>query len=284
MPSLPQSRFRVWAGSAKLTPHVIGGHMATIAAAPTPPRNREPFPVRRPTDANFFLVYLILVWLGVLAGFGPEIVKHARGDEAAYPIAVHVHAAITVGWLALLSSQTWLIRKRELRLHRKWGKVGALLAVAVVVVGFWAALAFEKAAMSTPARRPHFLAIEWSNIIEFAGLAAAAIAARNRPSAHKRLILLATLSLTPAAFNRAVGKPFIHPLLASGIGQTWVQIFSLTDLMVLGIGLYDWHTRGRVHPAWAIGALWILTGQLTACWLFYSPAWKAISASILRSW
>jgi len=187
--------------------------MATIAAAPTPPRNREPFPVRRPTDANFFLVYLILVWLGVLAGFGPEIVKHARGNEAAYPIAVHVHAAITVGGL---------IRKRELRLHRKWGKVGALLAVAVVVAGFWAALAFEKAAMSTPARRPHFLAIEWSNVIEFAGLAAAAIIARNRPSAHKRLILLATLSLTPAAFNRAVGKPFIHPLLGSGIGQTWV--------------------------------------------------------------
>jgi hypothetical protein len=54
--------------------------------------------------------------------------------------------------------------------------------------------------------------------------------------------------------------------------------------MVLGIGLYDWRTRGRVHPAWAIGALWILTGQLTACWLFYSPAWKATAAFILRSW
>lgn len=138
--------------------------------------------------------------------------------------------------------------------------------------------------MATPERRPHFLGIEWSNIIEFAGLAAAAIVARNRPSAHKRLILLATLSLTPAAFNRAVGKPFLHPLLGSGVWQTYVQIFALTDLMVLGIGVYDWRTRRRLHSAWVLGALWILAGQLTASWLFYNPTWKALATSILRAW
>jgi hypothetical protein len=154
----------------------------------------------------------------------------------------------------------------------------------VIVVGFWAAFAFEKLGMSTPERRPHFLAIEWSNIIEFGGLAAAAIIARKRPATHKRLILLATLSLTPAAFNRAIGKPFLHPLLGSGVWQTWIQIFSLTDLMILGIGLYDWRMRGRVHPAWALGAIWVVAGQLIASWLFYNPAWKAIAGSILTWW
>jgi hypothetical protein len=138
--------------------------------------------------------------------------------------------------------------------------------------------------MMTPERRPHFLAIEWSNIIEFAGLAAAAVVARNRPSAHKRLILLATLSLTPAAFNRAIGKPLLHPLLGNGIWQTWVQIFAATDLLVVGVGLYDWWTRRRVHSAWLFGALWILAGQLTASWLFYNPAWKMMATSILRAW
>jgi len=275
-----QSRRR----SAKLAPHVIGGSMATVAAAPTPPRKREPFPARHAADGNFFLLYVALIWLAVVAGFGPEMIRRLNSNAAPFPIAVHVHAMITVAWLGLLTSQTLLIRKRELRLHRKWGTAGGILAVAVVLVGLWAALAFEKLAMNTPERRPHFLAIEWSNIIEFGGLAAAAIIARNRPSAHKRLILLATLSLTPAAFNRAVGKPFLHPLLGSGVWQTWIQIFSLTDLMVLGIGLYDWRTRGRVHPAWALGALSILAGQLTASWLFYDPAWKALAASILTWW
>jgi hypothetical protein len=256
----------------------------TIAVGPTPPRRRTPFPARRPTDYNFFLAYVVLIWLAVLAGFVPDVVRHLRSNAAPYPIAVHVHAAVTLGWLTLLTSQTLLIRRREVRLHRRWGTAGAILAGAVVVVGLWAALAFEGLAMSTPERRPHFLAIELSNIIEFGGLAAAAIIARKHPSAHKRLILLATLSLTPAAFNRAVGKPFLHPLLGSGVWQTWVQIFSPTDLLVLGIGLYDWRTRGRIHPAWALGALWILTGQLTASWLFYNPAWKAIATAILQLW
>lgn len=258
--------------------------MATVVTFEATPRRREPFPRRHPADYNFFLTYVLLIWLAVFAGFGPDIVKHLRSNAAPYPIAVHVHAVVTVGWLALLTSQVLLIRRREVRLHRKWGAVGAVLAVAVILVGFWAALAFEGVAMATPERRPHFLAIEWSNIIEFAGLATAAVIARHRPSAHKRLIMLATLSLTPAAFNRAIGKPFLHPLLGSGVWHTYVQIFALTDLMVLGIGIYDWRTRRRVHPAWALGALWMLAGQLTASWLFYNPTWKAIAASILRSW
>ena len=256
----------------------------TMAGRPTPPPRREPFPARRPTDYNFFLTYVVLIWLAVLAGFVPEILRHLRTQAAPYPIAVHAHAVITVAWLALLTSQTLLIRKRQLLLHRKWGTAGGFLAVAVILAGFWAALAFEKLGLSTPERRPHFLAIEWSNIVEFGGLVTAAIIARKIPSAHKRLILLATLSLTPAAFNRAIGRPYLHPMLGSGAWQTWVQIFSPTDLLVLGIGLYDWRTRGRVHPAWALGVLWIVTGQLTASWLFYNPAWKAIATSILQSW
>jgi hypothetical protein len=253
--------------------------MATVAVAPA--RKQGPFPANRAADGNFFLLYVGLIWLAVVAGFGTEMIRRLNSNVAPFPVAVHVHALITLAWLGLLTSQTALIRKRELRLHRKWGTVGGILAVAVVLVGLWAAVAFEKLAMNTPERRPHFLAIEWSNVIEFGGLAAAAIIARKRPAAHKRLILLATLGLTAAAFNRAIGKPFLHPLLGSGVWQTWIQIFSLTDLMVLGIGVYDWRTRGRIHPAWALGALWILAGQLIASWMFYNPAWKALAGSIL---
>jgi hypothetical protein len=255
--------------------------MATVAVAPGQPRKRDPFPVDWVADGNFFLVYIGLIWFAVLAGFGPEMIRRVNSNDAPFPIAVHIHALITVAWLGLLTSQTLLIRQRQLRLHRRWGLVGIYLAVAVIAGGLWAAFAFEKLAVGTPEFRPHFLAIEWSNIIEFAGLATAAIIARNHPAAHKRLILLATLSLTPAAFNRAVGKPFLHALLGSGVWQTWIQIFALTNLMVLGIALYDWRTRRRVHPAWALGALWIVAGQLIASWLFYNQAWKALAGSIL---
>lgn len=259
--------------------------MATMTtAAVTPLRAREPVPARHLRDHDFFLAYVVLIWFAVLAGFVPEIIQHLRKSAAPYPISVHVHAVVSVAWLALLTSQTLLIRNGYVRFHRKLGLAGAMLAAAIVLVGFWAALSVESLAFGTPKSRPPFLSIELSNIIAFGGLAIAAVNARNHPSAHKRLILLATLSLTPAAFNRAIGRPLLHPFLGSGIWQTWVQIFAATDLMILGIGIYDLSTRRRLHPAWIFGALWIIAGQLTASWLYYNPAWKVIATSIVRMW
>lgn len=248
------------------------------------PRPRAPFRARHPSDHDFFAAYVALVWLAVLAGFVPEIIQHFQTHASPYPVAVHVHAAISVAWLALLTSQVLLIRNGSVPLHRKLGIGGAVLAVAVVFAGLWAALTFEGHALGTPKSRPPFLAIEWSNIIEFGGLAIAAVSARKRSSAHKRLILLATLSLTPAAFNRAIGKPLLHPLLGGAVWETYIQVFAATDLLVLGIGIYDLWTRRRIHPAWIIGTLWILAGQWTACWLYSNPTWKAIATSILRMW
>jgi len=259
--------------------------MATsITATATPPRVREPFPARLPTDYDFFLTYVVAIWLAVIAGFVPEVIQHLRTSAAPYPIGVHVHAIVSVAWLALLTSQTLLIRNNHVSVHRKFGMAGVVLAAAVVVAGFWAALSVESLALGTPKSRPPFLAVELSNIIEFGGLAIAAVIARHQPSAHKRLILLATLSLTPAAFNRAIGKPLLHPLLGNGVWETYVQIFAATGLLVLGIGVYDLWTRRRLHPAWVFGALWIVAGQWTASWLFYNPAWKTLATHLVRMW
>jgi uncharacterized membrane protein len=198
-------------------------------------------------------------------------------------VSVHVHAAASIAWLSLLTGQVLLIRKREVRLHRKLGVAGAVLALIVAVVGAWAALSVASLALGTPRSRPPFLSIELSNLIEFGVLAAAAVIARKQPSAHKRLILLATVSLTPAAFNRAIG-PELHQLLGAGVLQTYIQIFAATDLLVLGIGIYDWCTRRRLHPAWALGALWIVINELIASWLYYDPTWKVIATSIVKWW
>lgn len=92
--------------------------MATAVTAEGSPRRSEPFPGRRPTDYDFFLSYVVLIWLAVLAGFGPDIVKHLRSNAVPYPLAVHVHAVVTVAWLALLTNQVLLIRRREVRLSQ----------------------------------------------------------------------------------------------------------------------------------------------------------------------
>ncbi|HEX5238723.1 MAG TPA: hypothetical protein VFW39_09705 [Sphingomicrobium sp.] len=258
--------------------------MATTITAAGQLHSPKPFGRRHPSDYNFVITYVVLIWLAVLAGFVPDVIRHLRSHSAPYPIAVHVHAVVSIGWLALLTGQTLLVRNRNVRLHREIGVGGGVLAILVVLVGCWAAMDVASVELGTPKSRPQFLAIELSNVIEFAALAAAAISARKQPSAHKRLILLATLSLTPAAFNRAIGVPFLHPLLGNGAWQTFIGVFAATDLMVLGIGAYDWLTRRRIHPAWAFGATWIVVAQLAASWLDYNPAWKMIATSLVRAW
>ena len=57
-------------------------------------------------DRNFFLAYVALIWLGILMGFGGDIVDHIKSHAPAFPLIVHVHAAIAfVGWLVVLTIQ-----------------------------------------------------------------------------------------------------------------------------------------------------------------------------------
>src|SRR6185312_11333262 len=83
---------------------------ATSTTAEILPRARAPFPASRPSDHGFFFAYVVLIWLAVLAGFVPDVIRHFQTHAAPYPIAVHVHAVISVAWLALLTAQVLLIR------------------------------------------------------------------------------------------------------------------------------------------------------------------------------
>lgn len=256
--------------------------MATTAAIATPLRPGL-FPLRHPWDRNFFLAWVALVWLGILAGFVPEIVRNIASGARPLPAIVHVHAVVFVGWLVLLTTQLLLVRAGQLGLHRKLGYAGALLAVAMVVVGAATALTVQRDRLGTPGSDPAFLSVQLIDMIEFAGLAAAAVATRKVPSAHKRLILLATISIADAGFSRWVGA-WLYGYLGDGAMQFPVELFGAGDLLVLGIGAYDWITRRRLHPAWVFGAAWILAGQATASWLHASPSWNTLATGIISAW
>lgn len=48
--------------------------MATaVKVEASPRRQREPFPARRPTDYNFFLIYVLLIWLAAAMGGKPPL-------------------------------------------------------------------------------------------------------------------------------------------------------------------------------------------------------------------
>src|ERR1700743_3151782 len=97
----------------------------TVEAVARAPEPAAPFTPQHRSDRNFFLLLVGLTWLGIICGFGLDVIDHVRHSTYAYPLIVHVHALIFVGWLVLLTSQVLLIRRRRMDIHRRLGMAGA---------------------------------------------------------------------------------------------------------------------------------------------------------------
>ncbi|MGH8150222.1 MAG: hypothetical protein ACRETB_09670 [Steroidobacteraceae bacterium] len=65
-----------------------------------------------------FLLWVALIWLGIIVGFGRQIAAQVETHQSAPPLIVFVHAAVFVGWLVLLTMQVLLIRSRRVDMHR----------------------------------------------------------------------------------------------------------------------------------------------------------------------
>lgn len=230
-------------------------------------------------DRNFFLSYVVLIWFGIVMGFGPEIVQHVRQHKP-FPVIVHFHAVAFVGWVVLLTAQVLLIRAQRQDLHRKLGAAGAVLAAVMIVIGPATAIYMQRFHFGTRESDPVFLAIQLTDILAFTGLVTAAIALRNNSSAHKRLILLATLYISDAGFARFLGDS-LQRALGGGFWPFMAEAYLGNDILVVGLGAYDLITRRRLHPAYVVGVVWTLANQLTASFLYHDPLWKPVALKLI---
>jgi hypothetical protein len=230
-------------------------------------------------DRNFFLFMVALIWLGILMGFVPDIIRHFQAHKPPYPIIVHIHGLVFVSWLALLSTQVLLIRTGRLDIHRRLGVAGMVLAPVMVALGLVTSVTVDYLHFGTPQSDPSFLAVQLADLTNFGTLAAAAFLMRGTPSAHKRLILLATIFIADAGFARWWGHDLAK--LGDGFWATWVQDYLSDLLLVAIIGLYDFITRRRLHPAYIAGAAFGLGVELIAVWLYVSPWWKPIATHLI---
>jgi hypothetical protein len=257
----------------------------TAAEAEQPARPaapaKAPFAARHPWDRNFFLLWVGLIWLGILLGFVPDMIRHVTQNKAAYPLAVHLHAAAMVGWLGLLTTQVLLIRGGRADIHRKLGLAGVALAVAVVVLSPIAAVVTDQNRLLGPNPDPAFLSVQLLDIVAFAGAVTAAIAFRAKAAAHKRLILLATLCLVDAGFTRIWGRRAVYAGLGGGFWAFMVSVYAGNLVLIAGIGVYDLITRRRLHPAYVAGGAWVVGLLMLAGVLYVNPGWTPVARTII---
>jgi hypothetical protein len=169
---------------------------------------------------------------------------------------VHFHAAAFVGWLVLLTVQVGLVRAGRTDIHRKLGVLGVGLAAVMMVLGPATAIHMDALHFGTPGSDPAFMAIQFTDILAFAGLVSAAVLLRRNSAAHKRLILLATLYISDAGFSRWLGSD-VGVVLGTSPAAFFAVLYLANDLLILALGGYDLVTRRRLHPAYMAGVAWV---------------------------
>ena len=192
----------------------------------------------------------------------------------------HVHAAVFYSWTLLFLVQTWLAANRKLTRHREWGVAGVALATTMVFVGMVAAITSLKQSTADgfgDAGRA-FTIVPVSGLVFFVALFVLALVKVRQLDTHKRLMVVATVSLLQAAVGRWF-LIFIAPVVMGGgpvsPPPVLVTIMPglLSDLLIVAAMVHDRKTTGRVHPVyWAAGgalvALQVLRVPLstTAAW------------------
>jgi len=252
----------------------------TLAAGRPAPRPAGDFSRSHPWDRNFFLAWVALIWLGVLGGFAPEVAKHIQTHARPYPWIIHVHGAVFVGWLALLTLQVMLIRTRRVSLHRRLGGLGVALAAVMLVVGPATAVVMDRLEFGTPDDNTPFLFVQMTDMLSFGLLAGAGLLLRGDAGAHKRLMLLATLYISDAGFSRLLGDAVVG-WLGQGYWPYFAGLYLGNDVLILGLGAYDLITRRRLHPAYLAGVAWIAAIQMLSVHMRWDPGWKVVATHLL---
>ena len=238
------------------------------------------------SDRSFFsrMAYACAA-VGVL-GFLPTYwIPLLTGSITLQPI-LHLHAGVFYGWLTLFVVQSRLVATRQVSRHRAVGVAAVSLVTAMCFVGTLAAVssmrAAEVAGFGAAARA--FSVVPLTGIAFFAALFAIAGLKVSRPDVHKRLLLVATVSLLNAAVGRlfvlALGLP--SPAVAVEPPPVFVTILPglIADALLIPALLYDRRHLGHVHRTYWLAGAALIASQLLRVPVAATAAWQSVAAGV----
>jgi hypothetical protein len=237
---------------------------------------REPKTSTRSAERRFFAWTAALIAIFVFVGFSRTYYFHSLFGMPDLSVFLRIHGAVMSGWVVLFFAQTALVSVDRVAAHRALGTFGAVYAALVVLLGSSATVLSARREV-----RAHsdfvssflaVLALELTQMLLFASLVGAAVWLRNRPSYHKRLMLLATLCMLPNVFVRL--------LLPLGV-QSNIAFLSIWATLVLAIVLTDTLRNRKLHPAFGIGVTVVLASMYVAYFASRTPLWQHFAAGVV---
>jgi hypothetical protein len=229
-----------------------------------------------------------------LAGFVPDSAHKLEmvrlGQRAPFPLVLHLHAVLMGAYLLLFLAQTSLVATGRTAQHMVLGRIGMVLAPALVAVGFvlsptmyhltWTAAQAAHGAARVALDRAvggaeNIMLLQIRSGVLFALLTYIGLRARvSDPGTHKRLMVLAIAPALGAGFSRIGWLPTTLPF--SAVSQDVDFLASVAPMVV-----WDLVRNRGVHRAYwiALAAMAPLTLAVHALW--DTPWWHAAARRIM---
>jgi|HubBroStandDraft_6_1064221.scaffolds.fasta_scaffold67508_4 hypothetical protein len=185
----------------------------------------------------FYFFMSLLIAVVVAYGFSFTVGPNLIHPVLPRPFLLYVHATVFTAWLLFFILQTALIRTRNVLVHRRLGWFGAAMGSAMVVLGVFTAIIMGRFNVSTLHQGPSesFLLVPLFDMVCFGTTLGLAILWRKKTEYHRRLMLVATCSLTAASFGRLLPTEYFY----AGVDL----------LIVLGV-MRDLLVNRRVHQVY----------------------------------
>jgi hypothetical protein len=238
------------------------------------------------SNADRLYVYLAYACAAIaFAGFAPTYWAPIATRTFNGPPILHLHGLLFSAWMVFFIVQTTLVANGRLQRHRALGVLGVSLATAMLFVGILVALHSIRLgiALGLEARNRAFSIVPITIVAFFACTVAVAIANVSRPEVHKRLMVVATVSLLPPAIARLIalgaGVPFSP-------GHPPPLVFSLlpsfvSDLPLVAAMVWEWRRHRRVDRTYLVAGAFLLALQTIRVPLGTSRLWFEVTDGLL---
>lgn len=232
-------------------------------------------------ERNFFTAITVVLATVILIGFArtfflKAFFPDAQSFAAPEPIFA-IHGAVFASWTGLLVLQALLIRARKKAVHRYMGWVGVGLATLMIVIGTYGSLVAAQRPggfIGVPVPPQQFLIFPLVDMILFGIFVTLAVAWRNNPQSHKRLMILATVNLVEAAIIRipiefiAAGAPFTSR--------------GLSYLFIVAIIVWDLRSSGRIQRVTLWAGLLIIISLPLRMFVSQTRLWADVAGWLIQ--
>ncbi len=221
----------------------------------------------------------VIIFALVIFGFSFVAERRLIHPDFPRPPVVFFHGVTAMAWVILFGVQSWFIASGNRVLHRRLGLASIALGAVIPVFAAITGVVIRRYRVEHFGELPQFVFISIYDAGVFGMLFWLGIYFRKKPEFHRRLMLLATISLTIAAIGRI--PPWITPPRPHWILYTsW---YVMLDILFAAGAVRDMIIWRKVHPIYRVVLPPLFVTQIIMIVLYDrgSHFWKVWSLTVM---